>query len=74
MSLITIGQVITAVLAIILVLMQDRSSGAGGLFGGGGGGGAEFYQRRRGMEKIIFISTIVTVSIFALLSILNLIF
>jgi protein translocase SecG subunit len=74
MSLITIGQTVTAILVIILVLLQDRSSGVGGAFGGGGDGGGEFYQRRRGMERIFFIATIVLTALFALLSILNLIF
>lgn len=71
MSLITIGQLITAFVVIILILLQERTSGAGGLFGGGGG---EFYQRRRGVERILFITTIATAIIFTILSILNLIY
>ena len=71
MSLITIGQLVTAFLVIVLILLQERTSGAGGLFGGGGG---EFYQRRRGVERILFITTIATAIIFTLLSILNLIY
>lgn len=71
--------IVLAVLSIIivtLVLVQERSSGAGGLFGGGGGGGGgsgEFYQRRRGIEKILFISTVIAVGIFTLFSVLNLV-
>lgn len=71
MSLITIGQIATALVVIILILLQERTSGGGGLFGGGGG---EFYQRRRGVEKILFIATIVTAITFTLLSILNLVY
>lgn len=71
MSLITIGQLITAFVVIVLILLQERTSGAGGLFGGGGG---EFYQRRRGVERILFITTIATAIIFTILSILNLIY
>ena len=72
MSLITIGQLATALIVIILILLQERTSGAGGLFGGGGGG--EFYQRRRGVERILFITTIATAILFTLLSILNLLY
>ena len=74
MSYIVIGQAVSAIIVIVLVLLQDRSSGGlGGAFGGGGDGGGEFYQRRRGIEKILFMATIFTVSVFALLSILNLV-
>lgn len=52
--------------------MQDRSSGVGGAFGGGDGGGGQF-QKRRGAEKILFNVTIVTIIIFASLSIWNLV-
>lgn len=71
MTLITIGQLATALIVIILILLQERTSGAGGLFGGGGG---EFYQRRRGVERILFIATIVMAALFTILSILNLIY
>lgn len=71
-SLITILQLATGLIVVVLILLQERSAGAGGLFGGGGGG--EFYQRRRGLERILFIATIVTAAIFTLISILNLIF
>ncbi len=50
-------------LALIgLILLQERSSGVSGIFGGSEGG---FYQKRRGMEKIIFVLTIVLIVIFA---------
>ncbi len=71
MTIITLGQIITALVVVILILLQERGTGAGGAFGGGGGG-AEFYQRRRGIEKILFIATIATAGVFTLLSILNL--
>jgi len=41
---------------IALILLQERSSGLSGIFGGEGGG---FYQTRRGMERWLFIATIV---------------
>lgn len=71
MSIITIGQLATALIVIVLILLQERTSGAGGLFGGGGG---EFYQRRRGVERMLFIATIATAILFTLLSIVNLLY
>lgn len=65
-----IGQIIVSVVLIILILLQERSSGLSGVFGGGGG---EFYSQRRGMERMIFIATIVLAVVFVLLSALNLV-
>lgn len=70
MNLINLGIIVTAALSIILVSIQERGGGAGGAFGGGDAGG--FYQRRRGVEKFIFIFTIVCIAAFAGLSLLNL--
>ena len=49
---------------------RPASAGSGGLFGGGGGDGS-FYQRRRGLERILFMATIVTGALFVTLAILN---
>jgi len=68
MNLITIGIIISAAITIGLVLIQDRSSGTGGAFGGGEG---SIYQTRRGVEKFVFIATIVSVIAFSSLSIVN---
>lgn len=68
----TIAQVVVSIALIILILLQERSSGAGGIFGGSSEGG--FYQTRRGLEKVIFISTIALMIVFGILSLLNLIF
>ena len=73
MSIIVVGQAITAIAVIVLVLLQNRSSGAGGAFGGGGGGGGDFLKQRRGAEKILFIATVILASVFAILSVVNLI-
>ena len=54
-----------AVALIGLILLQERSLGLSSLFGEGGG----FYQTRRGLERIIFMSTIVLAVLFAGLSI-----
>lgn len=70
-SFITIAQIIISIITIALILVQERSGGASGLLGGGEG---SFYQTRRGIEKSIFIGTIVCVALFAALSLLNLVF
>lgn len=64
MSTISIVQIIVSVLLIIAILLQERSSGLSGVFGGNG----EFYHTRRGLERIIFWSTIVLVIAFAAIS------
>lgn len=54
-QIISIGQIIISVLLMIAILLQQRGSGIGGAFGGGGAS----YYTKRGMEKILFISTII---------------
>jgi len=74
MSAINIIQIIIAIVLIGLILMQHRQSGGlGGLFGGESSA-TEFYQRRRGLEKMLFIFTIVSIAIFLIVSVLNLVF
>ena len=51
-------------LLMIAILMQNRGSGLGGVFGGTGG----VYLTKRGLEKKLFIATIVLAVIFILLS------
>lgn len=68
--ILTVIQIVVAVLLIILILLQERSSGLSGIFGGESGG---FYQVRRGLESVIFVSTIVLAVIFAGLAALRLI-
>lgn len=70
MNILTIAQIGVSILIVILVLLQERSSGTSGLFGGGDGGG--FYQARRGLERTIFIATVVLTVIFAALALVNL--
>ena len=72
MDYLSIGLLAIALIGIGLVLVQERSSGAGGIFGGGESGG--FYQRRRGIERMVFIGTIVSTVAFVVLSVLNLIY
>ncbi len=64
--IIAIIQIILSVVIIALILLQERSSGMSGLLGGSGEG---YYQARRGMEKLIFYSTIVLAVIFVALAV-----
>ena len=66
----SIAQLLVAIVLIVLILLQERSSGLSGVFGGDNAG---FYQTRRGLEKIIFRSTIILVCAFIVLALLNLI-
>ena len=66
--IITIAQIITSVILIVLILVQERSSGLSGVFGGGE---SDAYQTRRGLERLIFFATIILIVTFAVLSILK---
>lgn len=64
-----IAQVIVSVILVGTILLQAQGSGLGTTWGGGG----ETYHTRRGVEKVVFILTIVGVIAFAALSIANLV-
>ena len=68
MKLISIFQIIIAVILITVILMQNKGSGLSGLFGGTGGGA---YQTKRGLEKNLFTATIVAAILFFLISLAN---
>ena len=53
---------ISAVLSILLILVQQR----GATLGAGSASSSELYTKRRGLEKSIFITTIVMVVIFVI--------
>lgn len=65
-------QIIVSIILIVLVLLQDRSTGTSGLLGGTAGDSS--YQTRRGLERAIFIGTIVAGILFAVLALLNLVY
>ncbi len=72
-NIIPVAQVIVSIFLIIAILLQQRDSDMSGFLGaGGGGGGSGFYQQRRGLERTLFVSTIVLTVLFAGLAILNL--
>jgi len=69
MSWIKIAQVVVSILLIVVVLLQNRGTGLGSAFGGSGG----VYLTKRGLEKKLFIATIVIAVIFFSLSLIGII-
>ncbi len=67
---IAIAQTVVALVIIVLILLQERSSGLSGFLGSGDSGG--FYQARRGMERAVFIGTIVLSVVFVTLAVVQL--
>jgi len=51
---------VSAVLTIILILLQQRGASLGAGFGSSG----ELYTKRRGLEKSLFVTTVVFAVIF----------
>jgi protein translocase SecG subunit len=62
-----IAQLVIGVVLIILILLQQRGGGMGVL----GGASSQFYGTRRGLEKTIFIFTVVLGILFIALSIIS---
>jgi preprotein translocase subunit SecG len=50
-----IAQIVTAILLMLSILLQNRGVGLSGVFGGGG----NIYRTKRGLEKKLFILTII---------------
>jgi len=61
-------QIIISILLVITILLQQRGSGLSSAFGGGGG----VYYQKRGMEKILFRSSIGLAALFLITAFLNL--
>ncbi len=55
-AIISIVQIVISFLLVASILLQQRGAGLSESFGGSGGGG---YHTKRGLEKILFTSTIV---------------
>lgn len=67
--ILSIIQLVSAVLLIISILLQNRGTGLGSAFGGEG----NVYRTKRGLESVLFKATIVLAVIFlgsSLLSVL----
>ena len=70
MSWINWVEIVVAILLVITILLQQRSTTLGGAFGGE----SAVYHTRRGIEKILFWTTIVLALAFVTLALLNVIY
>jgi len=61
-----IAQIIIGIILIALVLLQQRGGGMGVL----GGASSQFYGTRRGLEKTIFVFTVILGALFIALSVI----
>lgn len=68
MTLLDLAQILVSILLIIAILVQQRGGGLSGVFGGEG----SVYSTRRGIEKNIFIATVILAVLFIGISILRL--
>ena len=68
-TILTFIQIIVAIFLIGAILLQQRGGGMSQVLGGSGG----LYRTRRGVEKSIFISTIVLAALFLGAAVLNII-
>ncbi len=68
--IIDIIQIASAVLLVIVILLQNRGSGLGAAFGGGG----DVYHAKRGLEKTLFNLTIALAIIFFITAFVNVLF
>lgn len=68
-GLLPYAQMLVAILLVAAILLQQKGTGLGSVFGGEG----NVYQTRRGLERILFASTIVLSSLFFITAVLNLI-
>lgn len=65
--IITVIEMLIAAVLIVSIILQQRGTQAGVVFGGG----SQTYRSKRGVEKILFYSTIILASLFAGFSILG---
>ncbi|MBQ8992080.1 preprotein translocase subunit SecG [Candidatus Saccharibacteria bacterium] len=61
-SLLETTVLVTAILSVLLILLQQRGASLGAGFGASG----ELYTERRGLEKSLFVTTVVVVTLFVL--------
>ena len=53
-------QVVVSILLIVAILLQQKGGGLGAAFGGD----SQVYRSRRGIEKTLFIATIIFAALF----------
>lgn len=59
-KILTIVQITSSIVLIVIILLQQRGTGLSATFGGEG----NVYRTKRGIEKILFTSTIILSIIF----------
>ncbi|PWU22505.1 preprotein translocase subunit SecG [Candidatus Cerribacteria bacterium 'Amazon FNV 2010 28 9'] len=64
-SILLIVQIVISLLLVGAILLQAQGSGLGSTWGGGG----ESFHTRRGVEKVLFRSTIILIIVFFCVSI-----
>lgn len=69
-KILSIIEIIVAVLLMISILLQNKGAGLSSTFGGDMGG----YYTRRGAEKFLMVFSVILASIFIILAIANLFF
>jgi preprotein translocase subunit SecG len=65
--ILNIAQIVVSVLLVAAVLMQQRGTGLSATFGGEG----NIYRTKRGVEKALFILTIVLAIVFFAIALAN---
>ena len=65
LNILMVAQVIISIFMIASILIQNRTEGMGTMFGGGGG---EVFRTKRGVEKLLYYTTIFLAIAFAVLS------
>ncbi|OGH69421.1 MAG: preprotein translocase subunit SecG [Candidatus Magasanikbacteria bacterium RIFCSPHIGHO2_01_FULL_47_8] len=66
---IVIAQIVVSALIITAVLLQNRGAGLSAVFGGSG----NIYRTKRGLEKGLFVFTIILVILFVAIGVANLV-
>lgn len=66
-NILILSQIAVSVVLMVLILLQQKGQALGSAFGQEGG----FYATRRGVQKKIFLGTIICGVIFIVLAILN---
>lgn len=60
-----IAQIILSIIIVISILLQAQGTGLGAAWGGGG----ETYHTKRGVEKVVYYLTMVSLVLFTIVSI-----
>lgn len=59
-NIFNVAQIVISILLVIVILFQQKGSGLSGVFGGEG----NIYRTKRGLERFLFIFTIILVVLF----------